>query len=122
MQQIPSNAVTSAVEVRPFRDEDWPAVHAIYAQGIATGNATFETEVPSFERWSAGHPAEHRYVAVRDGTIVGWIAGLLVSDRCAYAGVVEHSVYVDERTRGQGVGRTLLEAFIAHADSAGVWT
>jgi L-amino acid N-acyltransferase YncA len=122
MQHVPANAVAVRVEVRPFRDADWPDVHAIYAQGIATGNATFETEVPSFERWSAGHPAEHRFVAVRDGTIVGWIAASLVSDRCAYAGVVEHSVYVDERARGHGVGRTLLEAFIAHADSAGVWT
>jgi L-amino acid N-acyltransferase YncA len=122
MQQVPSNVVAAGVDVRPFRDDDWAGVHAVYAQGIATGNATFETEVPSYERWSAGHPPEHRFVAVRGGTIIGWIAASLVSDRCAYAGVVEHSVYVDERARGQGIGRTLLEAFIAHADAAGIWT
>jgi L-amino acid N-acyltransferase YncA len=122
MQQPSSPAVAAGIEIRPFRDDDWNAVHAIYAQGIATGNATFETEVPPFDRWAAGHAPEHRFVAVSDGVIVGWIAASPVSDRCAYAGVVEHSVYVDERVRGQGVGRLLLEAFVAHADAAGIWT
>jgi L-amino acid N-acyltransferase YncA len=122
MQHSPPNAVATGVEVRPFRDDDWPAVHAIYAQGIAAGNATFETEVPAFERWSAGHPPEYRFVAVRDGAIVGWVAASPVSDRCAYAGVVEHSVYVDAQAQGQGIGRQLLEAFISHADAAGIWT
>jgi L-amino acid N-acyltransferase YncA len=124
MQQLPSNAnaIAAGVEVRPFRDEDWPSVRAIYAQGIATGDATFETEPPDFERWSASHPPEHRFVAVSDGTIVGWVAASLVSDRCAYAGVVEHSVYVDPRAQGRGIGRHLLETFIAHADDSGIWT
>jgi L-amino acid N-acyltransferase YncA len=121
-QRFPPNALATGVDIRAFVDDDWTAVHAIYAQGIATGNATFETEVPSFERWSAGHPAEHRFVAAHDGTVVGWVAASLVSDRCAYAGVVEHSVYVDAKARGQGIGRTLLEAFIAHADASGIWT
>jgi phosphinothricin acetyltransferase len=122
MQQLPSNAVATAVGIRPFRDDDWPAVHAIYAQGIATGNATFETEVPGFERWAAAHPPEYRFVAVCDGAIAGWVAASPVSDRCAYAGVLEHSVYVDARMRGRGIGRHLLDAFIAHADAAGIWT
>lgn len=122
MQQSSSPAVAAQVEIRPFRDDDWPVLHAIYAQGIATGNATFETEVPTFERWSAGHPPEYRFVAVVDEAIVGWVAASPVSDRCAYAGVAEHSVYVDEGARGQGVGRHLLEAFIAYADTAGIWT
>ena len=117
-----ANAIATDVEVRPFRDDDWPAVSAIYAQGIATGNATFETEVPGFERWSAAHPPEHRFVAVRDGEIVGWVAAGPVSDRCAYAGVLEHSVYVGARVRGQGVGRRLLEALLASADATGIWT
>jgi phosphinothricin acetyltransferase len=121
-QDSPSNALAVGLEVRHFRDEDWSAVHAIYAQGIATGNATYETEPPSFERWSASHPSEHRFVAVCDGAVVGWVAGSPVSDRCAYAGVLEDSVYVDARAQGQGIGRHLLEAFIAHADAAGIWT
>jgi phosphinothricin acetyltransferase len=122
MQQLPANAAAAGVEIRPFRDDDWPAVHIIYAQGITGGDATFETEVPAFDRWAATHPPEHRFVAVRAGAIVGWIAASPVSDRCAYAGVVEHSVYVDARVQGQGIGRRLLEAFIAHADDAGIWT
>jgi L-amino acid N-acyltransferase YncA len=108
--------------IRPFRDEDWPAVQAIYAEGIATGNATFETETPTFERWGAQHPAEHRFVATLDGEVIGWVALSPVSDRCVYAGVGEHSVYVAERARGHGVGRRLLEACIAHTDAANIWT
>src|ERR1019366_1362724 len=80
-----TKAVATSVEVRPFRDDDWPAVHAIYADGIATGNATFETEVPSFERWAAAHPPEYRFVATRGDEVVGWVAASPVSDRCAYA-------------------------------------
>jgi L-amino acid N-acyltransferase YncA len=117
-----SNAVATDLVVRPFRDEDWPAVRAIYADGIATGDATFETEVPAFERWAAAHPPEYRFVATRHGEVVGWVAATHVSDRCAYAGVLEHSVYVDARRRGQGIGRILLETLIAHADAGGIWT
>ena len=120
--QTDSRAVATDVEVRPFRDEDWPAVRSIYAKGIATGNATFETEVPAFERWAATHPAEYRFVATRDREVVGWVAATPVSDRCAYAGVLEDSVYVDPRLRGRGIGRLLLETLIAHADAGGIWT
>src|ERR1700693_1516570 len=97
--------VATDLEVRPFRDDDWPAVHAIYAEGIATGDATFETEVPAFERWREAPPPEYRLVATRAGDVAGWVAASPVSDRCAYAGVIEHSVYVETRVRGQGVGR-----------------
>ena len=110
------------LRIRSFVDDDWPAVAAIYADGIATGNATFETETPSFERWSATHSTEHRFVAVQDGAVVGWIAVSPVSDRCAYAGVGEHSVYVAERARGQGIGGRLIETLIADCDAAGIWT
>lgn len=119
--QRASDTVATALEVRSFRDADWPAVQTIYADGIATGNATFETEVPAFERWVAVHPPEYRFVALRD-SVVGWVAASPVSDRCAYAGVLEHSVYVDARVRGQGIGRRLLETLIEHADDAGIWT
>jgi phosphinothricin acetyltransferase len=120
--QTGSKAVATDIEVRPFRDEDWPAVRTIYAQGIATGNATFETEVPAFDRWAAAHPPQYRFVAIVGGDIAGWVAAAPVSDRCAYAGVLEHSVYVDARVRGQGIGRRLLETLIEHADGSGVWT
>ena len=105
-----------------MRHEDWPGVRAVFLEGIATGNATFETEAPSFERWSNSHLAEHRLTAVRGEDVVGWAALSPVSDRCAYAGVAEVSVYVAEHARGEHVGRKLLEALIASADGAGIWT
>jgi len=102
--------------------EHWPEVARIYAEGIATGNATFETEVPSWERWDDAHLAEHRFVALDEGEIVGWVAVGRVSDRCVYGGVVEHSVYVAERARGRGVGRMLLEQLVESTEAAGIWT
>jgi L-amino acid N-acyltransferase YncA len=112
----------SEVTIEHLRPDHWDAVARIYAQGIATGNATFETEVPSWERWDASHLADHRLVAVRDGRVVGWAALSPVSKRCVYSGVAEESVYVAEEARGEGVGRKLLEALIAGAEAAGIWT
>jgi phosphinothricin acetyltransferase len=110
------------ITIADLRREHWPEVERIYADGIATGNATFETEVPSWERWDESHLAEHRFVALRDGQVVGWVAAAPVSDRCVYGGVVENSVYVAEDTRGRGVGKLLLEQLIASTEAAGVWT
>jgi phosphinothricin acetyltransferase len=101
---------------------DWPAVAAIYAEGIATGDATFETAVPSWEHWHGRHLPEHRLVAEVDGEVAGWIAVVPYSSRAAYRGVVEESVYVAERARGCGVGRALLTALIESARDGGVWT
>lgn len=109
-------------EVRDLRPGDWPEVSHIYAEGIQTGNATFETEVPSWKAWDAAHLDEHRFVAERDGRVVGWVALAPVSSRCCYAGVAEISAYVAERARSQGVGRELLATVIESSERAGIWT
>ena len=110
------------MEVVELRAEHWPDVARIYAEGIATGNATFESNVPDWERWHAGHLAEHRFVALVDGRVAGWVAVSHVSDRCAYDGVVENSIYVAAEARGNGVGRALLERLIESTERAGLWT
>lgn len=112
-----------SITVRPMTAADWPAVRDIYAAGIATGTATFETSPPSWERWDGSHLDPHRLVAVDEqGEVVGWTAVSPVSDRCVYAGVVEHSVYVHPGHRGRGIGTILLDALVADTESAGVWT
>jgi L-amino acid N-acyltransferase YncA len=102
--------------------EHWAAVALIYGQGIATGDATFETEVPAWERWDASHLADQRFVALRDGLVIGWAAAGAVSERCVYGGVVEHSVYVAASARRQGVGLRLLERLVRSTEAAGIWT
>jgi L-amino acid N-acyltransferase YncA len=97
-------------------------VAAIFAEGIATGVATFETTVPTWEAWDATHLPEHRLVAELDGDVAGWVALVPYSRREVYSGVGEESVYVAERARGQGVGRALLEAVIESARVGGLWT
>jgi phosphinothricin acetyltransferase len=112
----------NGLTIEPLRAEDWPAVRAIYAAGIETGNATFETEPPDWERWDASHLAALRLVARRDGAVVGWAALSPVSSRCVYAGVVENSVYVAPEASGRGIGRRLLQALCEQAEEAGIWT
>jgi L-amino acid N-acyltransferase YncA len=112
-----------SVRVEPLAAADWPAVAAIYEQGIAGGDATFETSCPTWPDWSAAHLRDHCLVA-RDerGQVVGWAALAPTSTRAAYAGVAEDSVYVDQAARGRGVGRRLLGALLDGADAAGIWT
>jgi L-amino acid N-acyltransferase YncA len=110
------------VLVRPLHPDDYPAVAVVFAEGIATGLATFETEVPAWDEWDAGHLADHRFVAELDGEVVGWIAVVPYSRRAVYRGVGEESVYVAERARGRGVGRALLETVIESARDGGLWT
>ena len=109
------------MSIRGLRPEDWPAVRGIYEDGIRDGDATFETEIPSWERWDAAHP-ELRLVAEREGAVVGWAALSPASSRHAYRGVGEVSVYVAEDARGGGIGRTLLEELVRRSERIGYWT
>jgi phosphinothricin acetyltransferase len=106
-----------------MRQEDWPEVRAIYLEGIATGNATFEQTAPEWAQWDAGHLLAARIVARSDaGTVLGWAALSGVSSRCVYAGVAEVSIYVAARERGRGVGRQLMSRLIADSEANGTWT
>lgn len=114
----------SRVEVRvdALTADDWTAVSAIYAEGIESRNATFETDVPAWDEWDAVHLAEPRLVARRDGEVVGWAALTPVSGRCVYRGVAENSVYVGRGAQSQGVGRALLNELVRRAEAVGIWT
>ncbi|HEX8847353.1 MAG TPA: GNAT family N-acetyltransferase [Pyrinomonadaceae bacterium] len=101
---------------------DWDRVRAIYLEGISTGEATFETEVPDWERWDASHLKQCRLVAREGERVVGWAALSPVSARHVYRGVAEVSVYVAEVHRGLGAGRRLLEALVACSEGQGIWT
>ncbi len=101
---------------------DWEQVASIYAEGMATGFATFETKVPSYEQWDGNHLNHCRLVAINDQHIVGWAALSPVSGRCVYGGVAEVSVYVGAKSRGLGVGKLLLERLIQESEKEGYWT
>jgi L-amino acid N-acyltransferase YncA len=115
------DAEPGTVSIRELRPEDWPAVREIYAEGIRGGDATFETETPSWERWDAGHP-ELRLVAEREGAVVGWAALSPASSRRCYRGVGEVSVYVAAAARGVGLGRRLLARLVERSEQVGYWT
>lgn len=102
--------------------EDWPSVANIYEEGIATGIATFETKVPTFEDWDNAHMANCRFVAKKDDLTMGWVALSPVSSRCVYGGVAEVSVYIGKKSRGKGIGRLLLEHLIKASEKEGIWT
>ena len=102
--------------------EDWAAVRDIYREGIATGNATFETELPDWEKWDGSHRRDCRLVARGDEEILGWAALSAVSGRRVYGGVAEVSVYVAANARGSGVGKSLLQALIEESELHGIWT
>jgi phosphinothricin acetyltransferase len=115
-------AATGRPTIATLTAGDWPAVRAIFEDGIATGDTTFETEAPTWAAWDASHLAEPRLVARLGGEVVGWAALSPVSDRCCYAGVAENSVYVAERARGQGIGTALLTELVESSERAGIWT
>jgi L-amino acid N-acyltransferase YncA len=112
------------INIDPMTAHDWPAVRRIYAQGIATGDATLEREAPDWDHFDRSHPAECRFVAREHpgGPVSGWTALGHYSARKVYSGVAWESVYVAEDARGQGVGQALLRALIPASEAAGYWT
>lgn len=108
--------------VRPLLPADWPAVARIYEEGIDSGNATFETDVPDWPTWDAVHLESCRLVVEAGDGVVAWAALTPVSRRHVYRGVAEHSVYVSSHVRGKGVGRQILSVLITNSEEAGIWT
>ncbi len=108
--------------ILPMQPENWPAVREIYREGIATGNATFESELPDWEKWDNNHRQDCRLIARKEEQVLGWAALSPVSGRRVYAGVAEVSVYVAVAARGTGVGKSLLQALIAESELHGLWT
>jgi L-amino acid N-acyltransferase YncA len=116
------DALPADVTVRPLADGDRTDVLRIYAEGIAGGDATFETEPPPWETLDAKWLAGHRWVAEVDGRVAGWAAATAASARECYAGVAETSVYVGAEARGHGVGTALVRRQVTAADAGGLWT
>ena len=112
------------ITIRQMAPVDWESVRSIYLEGLATGDATFETEAPCWEKWDVSHLSAPRLVAVSqsDGGVIGWAALAPVSSRAVYRGVAEVSVYVADPFRGKGVGKALLEQIIGESEAKGIWT
>ena len=110
------------MHIEPLEPEHWPAVRAIYLEGIATGHATFEQDAPEWQRWDANHLAHSRLVAIDAEGVMGWAALSPVSARHVYRGVAEVTIYIAERARGRGVGRALMSALVESSEAAGIWT
>lgn len=117
-------AAPDGVLIRPMRPADAGQVLAVYQAGLDTGQASFETAAPTWEAFDAAKLPLHRHVAVSaaTGQLLGWVAASPVSSRCVYAGVIEHSVYVDPGQQGRGIGAALMSALIASSEDAGIWT
>jgi L-amino acid N-acyltransferase YncA len=105
-----------------MRGNDWEQVRSIYLEGIRSGNSTFETNAPSWEKWNEGHLPFARLVMRDEEKVLGWAALGPVSKRDVYRGVAEVTVYVTESARGKGIGRALLEALIAESEKNDIWT
>jgi L-amino acid N-acyltransferase YncA len=110
------------VVYRHMKKEDWTPVAAIYKQGIETGNATFQRDIPVYEDWDSGHLKTCRIVACIDNVIAGWAALSPVSSRTVYAGVAEVSIYISDQYKGQRIGTGLLETIICESEKEGFWT
>ena len=114
-----ANQRMEIIELLPLH---WEEVKTIYLQGIATKQATFQTDAPAWQEWDKGHLAGLRYVAIIDGNVAGWAALTPVSGRCVYAGVTEVSVYIHEGYRSKGIGRALLQKLVTESEASNIWT
>lgn len=110
------------VNIRSMTRDDWEFVADIYHQGIDTGNATFEIQVPSWEKWDSSHIQSCRIVATHNDVLVGWAALVQVSSRNVYSGVGEVSIYISNNYKGLKIGTRLLEKLIESSEKAGFWT
>ena len=111
-----------SISFRSLQASDYPSVKEIYELGIATGNATFQTEAPGWEAWDQDHLAKARIVAIENNRVIGWAALTPVSGRCVYAGVAEVSVYIHTDARKKGVGKKLLSELVAQSEGENLWT
>jgi len=109
------------VIIRSINKNDWPSVSEIYRQGIETGKATFQSDIPAYSEWDAAHIQECRFVAVLGGRVVGWTALSKVSSRCVYHGVAEVSIYIAAEARGMGIGKLLMNQLILESEKSGFW-
>ncbi len=112
----------SELQIGAMEASDWNAVRAVLEEGIASRLATFETSAPGWEAWDSSHLPECRFVARREGSMIGWAALSPISQRCIYSGVAEVSIYITGNARRQGIGKTLLQELIAGSEKAGIWT
>ncbi|WP_282055498.1 GNAT family N-acetyltransferase [Maribacter luteus] len=112
----------ATLKTREMQSSDWNAVAKIYAEGIATGYATFEKNIPTYESWNNAHLPMCRLVAVKNSNVMGWAALSPVSSRCVYGGVAEVSIYVSEKYKGHGVGSMLINKLISQSEDKGFWT
>ncbi len=113
---------TSDLCILPMLAKHWPQVERIYLEGIATGNATFETESPGWQNWDAKHHRHSRLIALEGADLLGWAALSPVSTRRVYSGVAEVSIYVAQAARGRGVGQALLAVLVEQSEKNGIWT
>jgi L-amino acid N-acyltransferase YncA len=107
---------------RPMTEEDWPQVAEIYRQGIKTQNATFERQIPTWEKWNSNHSKTCRILATIENKVIGWAALIPVSARQVYSGVAEVSIYISDKFQGQRIGTRLLKQLIYESEIAGIWT
>jgi phosphinothricin acetyltransferase len=120
--QAIAESISVQIEIDKMDAADWPEVRAVYLDGIATGNATFELDAPDWTAWDDSHLAFARLVARKDNRVLGWAALTPVSGRCVYSGVAEVSVYVSASARGNGLGGDLLRRLIEESEQHGIWT
>jgi phosphinothricin acetyltransferase len=109
-------------KIEEMESSDWEEVKNIYVEGIKTGLATFQTEAPTWENWDKSHLQSCRLVARSESSILGWVALSPTSSRSCYAGVVEVSIYIGEKYKGQGIGKSLLTSIIKQSEENGIWT